>query len=802
MKTQLRDKESISAIISEMTLEEKLTLLTGDTTFRGGKNEGHGIPAPLFLDGGTGFNSKQMRLETLFNAYESIVSPCDPEKFTEPLAAFGLSTALAAKTAQMEGMDEDTKKIKEYSARKMAEIKPVDAELGCFPPGMLLGATMNPEVVRRCGEAVGREASACHVDVLLGTPNVNLHRDPLNGRLFEGYSEDPCVVSELAPYFAEGVQAAGVVANVKHFAANNQETDRMGVNEIISERALRELYLPGFKACVEKGCKTVMSAYNKINGIPCAQNSWLLKDVLREEWGFEGFVMSDWGAVYDRVGGQQSGNDVTMPGPREIGSLIRAVEEGRLKTEDVDKACENYLKILLEMPVMKGVQYPQIDSAYSMKAAYEAACEGITLLKNTGVLPLKRDSHVSFYGNKSKKFVECGTGSAAVITEASTNLYDSACAVVGGERIRYQTVTDQTDVVVVTVGVSGGEGADRQNMDMDQADRHMLEEAIADAKRIGKPVVLILNISGPIELMEYIEDADAVLCVYLPGMAGGKAAADILFGIKNPSGKLPLTFPKYYRDTPTYFNFPGEYQEVNYGEGIYVGYRYYDKKKIEPLFPFGHGLSYTTFELSDLCVPKTAFSQSDTVEVSLKIRNTGVYAGAEVVQLYICDPESKLDRPVKELKKFRKVYVNPGETKEILFTLTKEELGCYDTKLGRFVTEPGEFKILIGTSSRNIVMEASMEAECPSPYELSGKTEIVNIAANPKAMEVIHRYLPEMDLKETAGVYIVFLPFMPFEEVWKRCIAPEIADKTEETPEKIYEKIMADFKQTGRDNYV
>lgn len=795
MKTQLRDKESIPAIISEMTLEEKLTLLTGDTTFRGGKNDEHGIPAPLFLDGGTGFNSKQMRLETLFNAYKSVVGPCDPEKLTEPLAAFGLSTALAAKTAQTEKMDEDAKRIKEYSQRRMEEIKPADTQLGCFPPGMLLGATMNPEVIRRCGEAVGREASACHVDVLLGTPNVNLHRDPLNGRLFEGYSEDPCVISELAPNFAEGVQASGVVANVKHFAANNQETDRMGVNEIISERALRELYFPGFKACVEKGCKTVMSAYNKINGIPCAQNPWLLKNVLREEWGFDGFVMSDWGAVYDRVEGLNGGNDVTMPGPREIGSLLRAAEEGRLATEDVDRACENYLKILLEMPVMKGIQYPEIDSDYSMKAAYEAACEGMTLLKNTGVLPLKMDSHVSFYGSKSKKFVECGTGSAAVITDASTNLYDSACAIVGGDRIAYQTVTDQTDVVVVTVGVGGGEGADRQDMSMDQADRLILEAAISEAKRIAKPVVLILNISGPIELMDYIEDVDAVLCVYLPGMAGGKAASDILFGIKNPSGKLPLTFPKYYRDTPTYFNFPGEYQEVNYGEGIYVGYRYYDKKGVEPLFPFGHGLSYTTFELSELKVPETAFLQSDTAEISLKITNTGACAGAEVVQLYVSDPESKLDRPVKELKKFRKVYTNPGETKVLHFILTKEELGCYDTKLGRFVTEPGEFKILIGTSSRNIAMEASIEAKCRSPYELSGKTEIVNIVAEPKAMEVLHKHLPEMDLKETAGVYIVFLPFMPFEEVWKRCIDPEIAGKTEKTPEQIYEQIMLDFKQ-------
>lgn len=795
MKTQLKDKDSIPIIISEMSLEEKLTLLTGDTTFRGGKNDQHGIPAPLFLDGGTGINMKQMMLETLFNAYENVFGFCDPEKLTEPLAAFGISTALASKTAQMEVVDEDTKKIKEYSQKKMAEIQPADTHLGCFPPGMLLGATMNPETVRLCGEAIGREAGACHVDVLLGTPNVNLHRDPRNGRLFEGYSEDPCLISELAPSFVKGVQSTGVVANVKHFAANNQETDRMGVNEIISERALRELYLPGFQACVESGCKTVMSAYNKINGIPCAQNAWLLKDILRNEWGFEGFVMSDWGGVYDRVEGLKGGNDVTMPGPREIGSMIRAVEEGRLQVEEINRACENYLNILLEMPIMKGSQYTEIDSGFSMKAAYEAACEGITLLKNDGVLPLSKKSQISFYGSKSKKFIECGTGSAAVYTDASTNLYDSSCDILGEERVGFEIFTEKTDAVVVTVGVGGGEAADRMNLEMDQDDRLILENAIAGAKKAEKPVILVLNISGPIELMDYINDVDAVLCVYLPGMAGGKAAADILFGIRNPSGKLPITFPQYYRDAPTYLNFPGEYQEVNYGEGIYVGYRYYDKKGIKPLFPFAHGLSYTTFELSDLKVPQVAFLESDNMEVSLKVKNSGKYEGAEVVQLYISDIESKLDRPLKELKKFQKVHLKPGESREIYFKLSKEELGCYDTKIGEFVTEPGEFEILIGTSSRNIVLKSLFEAKCRSPYEISGKTEIVNIVAEPKAMEVIHKYLPQIDLKDIAGVYMVFLPFMPFEEIWKRSIAPELLDKTVEEQEEIYERIINDLKK-------
>lgn len=595
MKTQLTDKASISAVLAEMTLEEKLTLLTGDTTFRGGKNEAHGIPAPLLLDGGTGFNYKQMLLETLFVAQEERQGKYDPETIKGPLEPFRISSVLAARTAREKDTNPDMKYVAERAVELLEEVRPADGNLGCYPPGMFLGATMNPKIVHDCGEAVGREASACHIDVLLGSPNVNIQRDPKNGRVFEGYSEDPCVTSKLAPHFVEGVQSTGVVANVKHFAANNQETDRMGVLETIDERALREIYFPGFKACVEHGCKTVMSAYNRINGTACAENPWLLKDVLRGEWGFQGFVMSDWGAMYDRVGGMKAGNDVTMPGPREIGCLVKAVENGELDEKEIDEACRNYLQILLEMPIMKGRKYSKIDVDYSMEAAYRIACEGITLLKNDGVLPLNRDNGIAFYGDKCKKYLECGTGSAAVVTNLSTNVYESAQKLLGEEKVSFGEITEYTGAVVAVIGAGGGEGADRADLQMDALDRKELERAIRDAKAAGKPVVLILNIAGAVEIMDYVDQADAILCVYFPGMAGGRATMDILLGDVNPSGKLPFTYPKYDRDTPTYLNFPGENQHVNYGEGIYVGYRYYDKKQVEPLYPFMYGLSYTEF---------------------------------------------------------------------------------------------------------------------------------------------------------------------------------------------------------------
>lgn len=797
MKTKFKDKNTIPVIISEMTLEEKLTLLTGSTAFRGGKNEAHGIPAPLFLDGGTGFNTLQAQMEAMFAANEEVIGTYEPEELTAPLSPLGIAMEVAGWAADEENMTENKKLILKRAGEILDDIRPADSDLGCFPPGMFFGATMNPEVIERCGEALGREASACHIDVLLGTPNVNLHRDPRNGRLFEGYSEDPYIVSRLAPSFVRGVQSAGVAANVKHFAANNQETDRMGVNEIISERALRELYLPGFKACVEAGCKTVMSAYNSINGVPCAQNSWLLKKVLRDEWKFTGFVMSDWGAVYNRTEGIKNGNDVTMPGPREIGSLIQDVAEGNLSEEMINEACENYLNILLEMPVMKGQKYTAIDSEYSMDAAYAAACEGITLLKNNGILPLKQDRSIAFYGYKSKKFTECGAGSAEVITRLSTNMYDSSISIIGEENVTYEEITESTDVVVVTIGANGGEGADRINMEMEPEDKEVLEKAISDAKAFKKPVILILNVSAPVELMNYVDDVDAVLCVYLPGMAGGRAAADILFGRVNPSGKLPITFPKYYKDTPTYLNFPGENQSVTYGEGIYVGYRYYDKKEVEPLFPFGYGLSYTTFELSCLKIPEEVYLENENVEVSLTVKNIGAHAGAEVVQLYIHDEESALDRPVKELKGFKKVYLQPGESKTIQMELTKESLSGYDTKLEQFVTEPGIFDVLVGTSSRDIALKGSFEAVCQNPYGISEDMEIAKFVVETRALEVMRKYLPELDLVKLAGSYVVFQPFMTFREIWKQCVAPTLRDLTLEEKVHLYDAILHDLKKLG-----
>lgn len=795
MATKLTDRASIPAILAEMTVEEKLTLLTGSTTFRAGKNDEHEIPAPLFLDGGTGFNTMQMNLEAMYQAYEEVFGKLDPETLDTPMGGFG--TAMGALPSDPEKMTEEHKRVMQRIPQILDETRPADGAVGCYPPGMFFGATMNPDVTYQCGEALGREASACHVDVLLGTPNVNIHRDPRNGRLFEGYSEDPCLVSKLAPSFVKGIQDTGVVANVKHYAANNLETDRMGVNETVSERALREIYLPGFKACVDAGCKTVMSAYNSINGVPCAQNPWLLRKVLREDWGFDGFVMTDWGAAYDRVDAQNAGNDVCMPGPRKIGDMLKAYEEGKLTLEVIDEACTNYLNILLEMPIIAGRKYTQIDTERSMAAAYAAAKEGITLLKNASdVLPLSKAAGVAFYGPRSKKFVECGAGSAEVATPLSTSMYDATVEKIGAEKVSYEQITAETDYVVVTIGANGQEGADRPDMEMEPEDRPILEKAIEEAKAAKKPIILVLNVAAPIDIAEYVDDVDAVLCVYLPGMGGGQAAADILFGDVNPSGKLPLTFPRHYCDTPSYGNFPGEYLSVNYGEGIYVGYRWYDSRNIEPLYPFGHGLSYTRFALSNLKVPAIVdFEKGEKVEISVDIKNIGRREGAEVVQIYISDVESTLDKPVKELKELKKVFLKPGEKQTLTFQLDAQALASWDVKLQSWTTEPGEYRVLVGTSSRNIAEEATVDVKCYNPYGLGASAEVAKIAADPLAMDILKKHLPDVNVFDVIKAVLVFLPRTPFSSFWSTKLSAYVDPANADA---VYSAIIADFDAANR----
>jgi len=780
----LNSRADIPEIIAAMTLEEKVKIVTVPTEIHTHAMPQYGIPAIQIQDGGTGVNymhlyeemEEQGRLPFVpgFSHYRDI-----PYYLDHP--------------------DEGTPEIKElmrvYTEILDAEYRPNGKFPGCFPPGMPLGATWDPKTVYECAEALGREMEAYKVDVILGSPNCNIHRVPRNGRLFEGYSEDPYLTAALAPEFVKGVQDAGPVANAKHYAANNQETGRSGIDTHVSLRALYEIYFPGFKACVDAGCMTVMSAYNKVNGYACALNKWLLTDVLKDEWGFEGVVDSDWGAVYDQIDALNAGNDLEQPKVRDHSYVMEALADGRLTEEQLDKAVERMLRLILVSPAKKGYQYNDIDRERSRVAAYNAMAEGSVLLKNNGVLPLAKTANVAFYGHLSKKLVYCGSGSAQVYTDQDTHIYSETEKLIGADHVTFETITPATDVVIATVGANGQEGRDRPDMRMEHEDEEMLRRAIADAKAAGKPVVLILNISAPVDLREFIDDIDAILCIFIPGMEGGHVTADILFGNVNPSGKLPLTFPKREEDAPCYLNFPGEAREVFYGEGIYVGYRYYDKKDIDPLFPFGFGLSYTNFELSDIRASSEQWdtTKGDPLRITCKVTNTGAVDGKEVVQLYINDEAASLDKPIRELKDFKKVFVKAGETVEVEFELTPDKFASWDPKMKTWVAEPGWFNIFLGNSSRNVPLSVRVRLIGKNPYAVDPSAPAGALLQSEEALAVLKKYIPEAMVNDFAARINQF-PTMSLEMFWRRSVARSMAG-TQEEKNAIRDKLYAELSQ-------
>lgn len=733
--SKLVDAASIPALLQEMTVEEKVGLLIGGSTFSTKALEKYGIPSLLYLDGATGVNIMQYVSELAGRILDGERASCgnDPEEdesCNESGASYmQLVKYIVGDRNLPEEMPQEKKRMVLLLREKLAERRPGGEEPNCFPPGMLLGATWNPEVVYRVAAAVAKEASAYGVDVLLGTPNVNIQRDPKGGRIFESFSEDPCLMSAMAPAFVRGVQDQGVVADVKHFAANNQETLRQGINEHISERALREIYLPGFEAAVKEGkVRTVMSAYNSVNGVPCSQNDWLLNRILKEEWGFEGQVVSDWGAVYDQVAALKSGNDLDMPGPRSMRRVVRAVEAGEISMERLDDAVARLLRVVLASPAFQGRRYRKIDDRFSQSAAYEAAAEGITLLKNEGVLPLREGTGLSIFGRFTERFMESGSGSAQVDTGKYTSLVTELRRYT--ERIEREGLGEE--VVLVTVGACGQEGSDRKDMELAGEDALLLGKVLGEAKEAGKKTIVLLNVSGPVCISSYLGKIDALLCLYFPGMAGAKAAADILFGKISPSGKLPVSFPEYDIDTPTAFNFPGEFGEVTYGEGIFVGYRYYTSKNVRPLYPFGHGLTYSRFVISDAEVSEASYANDarEALRVWVMVKNEGAVSAKEVVQLYVHAERPTLQKPVRELKAFQKIALDPGEEKRVELRLLPGDFASYDTSLGEWTIEPGVYKLLLGDSSEHICAEATVRITGRNPYGCSVNSTIDLIAGH------------------------------------------------------------------------
>lgn len=596
-------------------------------------------------------------------------------------------------------------------------------EAVCFPSASALAASFDRDLLRHLGEILGEECQAEDVAMLLG-PGVNMKRSPLCGRNFEYFSEDPYLAGELGVSYVSGLQSKGVAACVKHFAANNQETRRMCGSSEVDERTLHEIYLSAFEKVVKEGkTKGVMCSYNMINGVFSSENKDLLTKILRDDWGFKGFVVTDWGAVKDRVKGLLAGVDLEMPGGNKAqdAKIIDAVRQGTLPEENLDKAVRNILHFVDFYQKSRNSE-AVFDLEKDRKESESIAKECAVLLKNDEhILPLSKKGKYAFIGEYAKTPSYQGSGSSRINVLHVNGAVDEAGALniiyaQGYEAdkeepnevmIREAVETaKQADTAVLFVGLPNiydTEGSDRKHMRLTESQNKLIR-SVAEA---NPNTVVVLHSGSPVE-MPWLQDVKAVLNMYLGGERVGKAALDLLFGDANPSGKLAETFPLKLEDNPSYLNFPGEEGIVKYQEGIYIGYRYYDKKKDNVLFPFGYGLSYTDFDYSDIQMDKTEMDYEDTLHVTCKIKNTGKYAGKEVVQLYVRDCESSVGRPVRELKGFEKIKLDPGEEKAVSFALDKRSFAYYENKIHDWYVENGEFAIEIASSSRDIRLRGSV----------------------------------------------------------------------------------------------
>lgn len=615
-----------------------------------------------------------------------------------------------------------------------------------FPAASLLASAWDDALVERVGAAIGEEVLHYGVDILLA-PGMNIQRNPLTGRNFEYYSEDPLLCGRTAAAYVKGVQSQGVGTSVKHFAVNNQERYRNGIDAQVSERALRELYLRGFEIAVKASAPwTVMSSYNKVNGTFASENRWLLDTLLRREWGFTGFVMTDWWGADDPVAQMEAGNDLLMPGsPYQIEELTQAVLDGRLPEAVLDRNVKRILDVIARTPKAKGYRadsHPDLDAHAALSR--EAAAAGMVLLYNDGALPVKNGSSVALFGNYAYDTQPCGSGSGYVnkaykITldqglEAAGLRLDAYLAATYRDYIRDEKaqlppeyfwviptaeeleVSDEqieraagADCAIVTLGRMSGEGDDRRQTEGDyllsRQEKSLLTRVYRQFHPAGKKVILVLNTGAPVELTDVEAISDAILLAWIPGQEAGHAMADILTGRVNPSGKLPVSFARSYDDLPSAANFgvsPGETSAVRYEEDLMIGYRYFVTSGRKPLYPFGHGLSYTDFAYSDLSI--------DGQDVSIRIENTGAAAGREIVQFYVQKPPLGTGRPTLELCAYAKTQLlAPGASETLRVRLNEEDLRQFED--GKWQTAAGEYTLFAGASSEDLRLNVKFEQE-------------------------------------------------------------------------------------------
>jgi beta-glucosidase len=604
----------------------------------------------------------------------------------------------------------------------------------CFPPAVALGSSWDVELATRVGVALGEEAKAEGVGVLLG-PGINIKRSPLGGRNFEYLSEDPFISGVIAAGLVNGLQSQGIGASLKHFAANNQETDRLRVSADVDERPLREIYLRGFQRVVAEAKPwTVMCSYNKINGVYASEDPWLLTRVLRDEWNFDGLVMSDWGAVNDRVAALVAGLDLEMPASGGVtdAQIVAAIADGSLDPAVLDTAAFRALQL-----VERAVAGADADAGYDVDAhhalAREAAGRSIVLLKNDGdLLPLDAASVARIAGTRAAgtriavigEFARTpryqGAGSSLINPTRLDNALDEIRVLAGEVDFAAGYTIDDADatgladeavaaaaaadVAVVFLGLPAGdesEGFDRTHIELPRDQTELLDAVIA----VNSRVVVVLSNGSVVRVSGWADRVSAIVEGWLLGQAGGGALADVLFGVVNPSGRLAETIPVRLEDTPAYLDFPGEHGHVRYGEGLFVGYRYYDARNVEVSYPFGHGLSYTSFAYADLAV---AASATGGLTLSVSVTNRGTRQGREVVQAYVGLPGSTVVRAPRELRAFANVLLAAGEARVITLEIAADDLAYYNTLAARWTVEGGDYLVEIGASSRDIRQSATV----------------------------------------------------------------------------------------------
>lgn len=657
---------NVDTILKEMTLEEKASLCSGNDSWHTKPVERLDIPEIMVSDGPHGLRKVKDDSEIMNDAIEAI----------------------------------------------------------CFPSACATACSFDRELVSSMGKALGQACKAEKVAVLLG-PGCNIKRSPLCGRNFEYFSEDPYLASEIATAHIKGVQSMGVGTSLKHFACNNQETRRMTCSANMDERTFFEIYASAFEGAVKNAKPyTIMCSYNRINNVYSSENKFLLTDVLREKWGFDGLVMSDWGAVNDRPEGIKAGLDLEMPSSHGVNDkkIVESVNNGTLDEKLVDKAARNVLNLINKSENVASDD-TQWDKDAQHQLARKIAAECAVLLKNeNSLLPLDKTKKIAFIGEFAKDPRYQGGGSSHINSSKITSAldavkeycevsyeqgYDNKTDAVDEEMIaKAVECAKQNDIAVIFAGLTDlyeSEGFDREHMRMPE-NQLVLIDRVSD---VCKNVVVVLHNGSPIE-MPFKDKVSSILEMYLGGQAVGGAACDLLFGKVNPSGKLAETFPAKLADNPSYLSFPGEKDDVRYREGIFVGYRYYDFKDIEPLFPFGHGLSYTNFEYSDIKLSSNACSADDEMTVSVVVKNTGKVDGKEVVQLYVSDKESSVIRPIRELKGFEKISLKAGESKKVMFKLDRRAFAFYCEAAHDWIVEEGDFEICIGSSSRDIRLTADV----------------------------------------------------------------------------------------------